>query len=255
MVADDAYAPFHSAGASCVTAAAMGAAVLPTLSQSAVPVTGTITTLIARMVGWVVIAGSTIRSLPQILRIVRKKSVDGLSMTSFVSELMAYIITTAYNVAFRYPFSTWGDTFMSAIQHTAIVGLIFHHDRKVSFQVKFLLVVLMLAFAAFLFSGVCSPSTYKWMQGFSAALLALGGRLPQVMLNLRRGNSGELSIISTALSVAGNAARVFTTIALVGDPIILFTATSQLLLNGILLFQTLDTARQNGQATLAAAAS
>jgi mannose-P-dolichol utilization defect 1 len=93
------------------------------------------------------------------------------------------------------------------------------------------------------------------LQACSMALLALGGRLPQILLNLRRGNSGELSVTSTALSVAGNVARVFTTLTLVGDPIILMTALSQLALNGILLGQTLDTARQARRAVVSAAAT
>lgn len=71
-----------------------------------------------------------------------------------------------------------------------------------------------------------------------------GARIPQILLNLRRGNSGELSVMSTGLSVCGNAMRVFTTLALVRDPLILAGAASQLLLNGILLSQTIATARQ-----------
>jgi hypothetical protein len=69
--------------------------------------------------------------------------------------------------------------------------------------------------------------------------------MPQILMNIRRGDSGELSMISTGLSVAGNAARVFTTLVLVKDPLILATAASQLLLNGVLLWQTIDTARRS----------
>lgn len=51
--------------------------------------------------------------------------------------------------------------------------------------------------------------------------------LRQILLNLRRGDSGELSLLSCALSLAGNLARVFTTLTLVGDPIILGSAATQ----------------------------
>lgn len=241
-------------GDRCPVVAAAGAGA-PTLMINAATSSNAFSTVLAVIVGWIVIAGSTIRSVPQILRIVRNKSVDGLSLTSFVSELTAYIITSAYNVAFAYPFSTWGDTFMSAIQHAGIIILIFHHDRTISTRAKLLVVSFLVVVTAILFSGLCSTATYQWLQGFSVALLALGGRLPQIVLNMRRGNSGELSIISTALSVAGNLARVFTTIALVGDRIILFTALSQLLLNGTLLFQTLDTAKQSQRQAFATVTS
>ncbi len=34
-------------------------------------------------------------------------------------------------------------------------------------------------------------------------MIALGGRLPQIVLNVRRGDSGELSITTSALNLAG----------------------------------------------------
>ena len=49
---------------------------------------------------------------------------------------------------------------------------------------------------------------------------------PQILLNVKRGNSGELSLLTCALSLAGNLARVFTTMAL-EDPIILGSAATQ----------------------------
>jgi hypothetical protein len=34
--------------------------------------------------------------------------------------------------------------------------------------------------------------------------MVMGARAPQIWLNFRRGNSGELSIITTALQLSGN---------------------------------------------------
>lgn len=50
---------------------------------------------------------------------------------------------------------------------------------------------------------------------------------PQILLNLRRGNSGELSLGTCALSFVGNLARVYTTATLVKDPLILGSAATQ----------------------------
>ena len=52
------------------------------------------------------------------------------------------------------------------------------------------------------------------LQASTIAIIALGGRLPQIMLNARRGNSGELSPLTSILNLAGNAARLFTTAVL-----------------------------------------
>ena len=45
-------------------------------------------------------------------------------------------------------------------------------------------------------------------------MISLGGRIPQIVLNHQRGNSGELSLISCGLNVLGCIARAFTTIVL-----------------------------------------
>lgn len=53
-------------------------------------------------------------------------------------------------------------------------------------------------------------------QAATVVLLAVGGRVPQIWLNWRRGNSGELSFITCLLNVMGCAARIITTLALTG---------------------------------------
>jgi len=203
----------------------------------------------AQVVGWVVIAGSCVRSVPQIMRITKNKSVAGISLLSFASELAAFLITIAYNVHFSYPLSTWGETLTNAVQHAILVGLIFFYNEEVPLGVKALIVLGLSSGATFLLSPMCGDAMLRWLQSLVIIILAVLGRVPQVVLNHRRGNSGELSFGSTLLSVIGNACRVYTTLALVKDPIIMATAVSQLFLNSTLLYQIFDTVRQNKNAT------
>lgn len=184
------------------------------------------------------------RSLPQILRIKKNSSVEGISLLSFTSELVAFMITIAYNVRFMYPLSTWGETLTNAIQHAILVGMIFFYKKDSSTLSKILIISGLVAGALFVFSGSCSDDMLRWLQSLVIVILAVFGRLPQVFLNFKRGNSGELSFGSTLLSVLGNIARVFTTWALVHDIIIMATALSQLVLNSILLAQIVDTMRR-----------
>lgn len=143
---------------------------------------------------------------------------------------------------------------MVTIQQIAIVALVFNYNKSTRVGLKIATVVGFFAGSAFLFSSeFCSIATLQVLQGFSALIMALGGRVPQIILNFTRGNSGELSGVSTGLSVAGNLARVFTTLTLVGDPLILATASSQLVLNSIVLYQVLDTARREKNIVVAAA--
>ncbi len=45
-------------------------------------------------------------------------------------------------------------------------------------------------------------------------VLKIGGRLPQIIMNWQRGDSGQLSGLMCGLNLAGNLARVFTTAVL-----------------------------------------
>ena len=52
---------------------------------------------------------------------------EGLSLTSFATELGVFTVSVAYNAAHRYPFSTYGDTAICWVQSVAILGLMFVH--------------------------------------------------------------------------------------------------------------------------------
>lgn len=82
--------------------------------------------------------------------------------------------------------------------------------------------------------------------------MSLGARVPQIVLNYRRGNSGELSLITCALSSLGNLARCFTTVILTADWVLFASTFAQFVLNGILTWQCVDTERQNRAAASAA---
>jgi hypothetical protein len=71
--------------------------------------------------------------------------------------------------------------------------------------------------------------------------MSVGARIPQIVLNMRRGNTGELAVISFALSTIGNIIRVFTTMVLTSDIILLASTVMQALLNGIITVQCLQT--------------
>lgn len=86
------------------------------------------------------------------------------------------------------------------------------------------------------------------LQASTVVMLALGGRLPQIIMNFKRGNSGELSLLTVGLSLTGNIMRVFTTLQLVKDGLVLASAASQGVLNGILFYQCVSTALRSREA-------
>lgn len=97
--------------------------------------------------------------------------------------------------------------------------------------------VVFAAFAWWTMSGQCGAATLGALQASSMLLLSLGGRVPQILLNWRRGNTGELSLFTCLLNFSGNIVRLFTTLALTGDMLILAGTSVQTALNGILVVQ------------------
>ena len=67
-------------------------------------------------------------------------------------------------------------------------------------------------------------------------------RIPQIVLNHRRGNTGELSMFTCLLNLAGCIARLYTTTVLTQDSLILAGTATQTVLNSILITQILISA-------------
>lgn len=93
------------------------------------------------------------------------------------------------------------------------------------------------------------------VQVFVGVAMSLGARVPQIVLNVQRGNTGELAMISFALSTAGNLIRCYTTVILTSDLLLLFTTATQALLNGIITAQCFQTEVARRKLATAAASS
>ncbi|MEW5319472.1 MAG: hypothetical protein WDW38_010621 [Sanguina aurantia] len=228
--------------APCVAAAAVETAVAVASSNATAE-------LVAVFIGHLVCIGSLFRSLPQIIKIVRHKSAEGLSITSHLTEVLCYTITMAYNVKHGYSFNTYGEIFACWIQDIILLSLIFQH-LKLSRLATAASVATFLAVTTFMFSDACPPALLSWMFRATIGVMAFGARLPQIVLNVRRGNAGMMSLTTCCLNVAGNSARVFTTLVLVHDLNVLWgclrsararvpLSPPQGILNSILLYQTL----------------
>lgn len=125
-----------------------------------------------------------------------------------------------------YGFNTFGEVVACWIQDVILIALVFR-DRHTSPWLVLLTAAAVTAGCSFLLSPACPHELLAAMQASNIAIMALGSRLPQIVLNMKRGNAGMLSVTTCLLNVAGNAARIFTTIVLTGDMLMLGGACSQ----------------------------
>lgn len=84
------------------------------------------------------------------------------------------------------------------------------------------------------------PAKYLYILGASPVVLSIWSRLPQILLNLRQGHTGQLALATFAMSGLGNLARVYTTIKQTPeDTISVFSMVISSVLNITLVLQIL----------------
>ncbi|KAL6756521.1 hypothetical protein V8C86DRAFT_2647007 [Haematococcus lacustris] len=212
------------------------------------------TELVAVLLGYGVLVGSCFRSVPQIVKSLRAGSAEGLSLTSNVSEMLCYTVMVAYNFSHAYPFTTYGEIIACWLQDLVLVGLIL---RYMSVPPALLLAcsAAFVGLCAWLFTpGACPPAWLSALQFSTLFVMAVGGRLPQIVLNIKRGNAGVMSLTTSALNVVGNVVRIFTTLVLTQDMLLLAGCVTGGILNAVILWQVWCTRvgeRQQHQAAVA----
>lgn len=182
----------------------------------------------------VVFAG--VIKLPQIATIVSNKSVEGLSVMTFLVETFGYTYNLAAHFRQDYPISTYGDFFVLILQNYLILFLFYRYKGRMANGV-----VVILAFLAALLL-LCSPyfpvKIIQLMTLGNVAVVVIG-RTPQVYANYVNGSTGALSVITCWGIFLGASARIFTTLQDVDSFNILAGYLSSATLNGIIAFQVL----------------
>lgn len=201
--------------------------------------------ILAKLVDFGVLAGACIVKLPQVMKIVRSRSVLGISEASVVVEWVGYSLSCWYNLLMRYPFSAWGESSFVALQSSVILFLFWWLADGIDLQPRLGALVAVLV-VAFLANVIEVPTAVIAVIGLSPAGLFVVARVPQVLMNYQQGHTGQLAPATFALQLAGNAARLFTVLHdLGGDPVCLAQHGSAALLNAIILAQVVKYRRVN----------
>ena len=194
--------------------------------------------LISKTLGVLILAGSVLLKLPQIINIYGTKDVEGLSPISFYTEVPLVITNVVYNVLQGNPFSSYGENVFILVQNLILVFMLWTYMNQKSKPSVVTMIGILAFFATVAFGGLQLPPSLWSILPLSNLPLVLISRIPQIIQNFKQRSTGQLSGITTFLTFAGSLARVFTTIQEVGWDFSLLTgyfvgiATS-----GILLLQ------------------
>ena len=84
-----------------------------------------------KVIGYSIIVASFMTKIPQIAKILKNGSVEGLSRLSAYTELIAYFSTVAYARHLGLGLSVYGETILMSVQNFAVVLALYHYDTKV----------------------------------------------------------------------------------------------------------------------------
>ncbi|KAF9987509.1 hypothetical protein BGZ65_003290 [Modicella reniformis] len=203
---------------------------------------------ISKGLGFGIVAGGAIVKVPQIIKIVKARSGQGVSVPSYLLETLACVISLAYNFRQNNPISTYGETFFVTLQNLAILALMLHYSGKNTSSFVFISSLLFIGNVlgrtstvtqvdgTVINTAVVSDDALKFLQAVTIPI-NLFSKVPQIIENYQNGSTGQLSAFTIFNYFAGSLARVYTTVTEVDDILILSGFLLSTLLNCVLALQ------------------
>jgi mannose-P-dolichol utilization defect protein 1 len=188
----------------------------------------------SRAIGLAITAGAMFLFIPQILKIHRARSAEGISIVSMLLGLIPALGTCAYSYEQKFIFSQYGDSVFVAIQMSIIIMQILYFSDYSAYA---------FAFLATLWAVVCAIMYHYIPFNVLYAIQALGipfiivSKGIQIYANYKNQSTGQLAFLTVALQFGGCLARIFTSVTETNDRLVLMVYLVASTLNGIIFAQ------------------
>ena len=164
--------------------------------------------LISKALSFVIFAGAFGLKIPQILKIVSAKSVEGLSRESIYTDVPLVLTSIMYNYLTKLPLEKYAESVVVLLQNLVLVALVWSYSKPATKQQEIALVLTMfVAVAAVSFNA---PPEYQFLLPMSNLPMLMYSRFIQIYKNFRDGSTGNLDFTQFFLQFAGSFARIFT---------------------------------------------
>lgn len=189
-------------------------------------------------IGFALIAGSCILKLPQILKIFKAKSVEGISKYMFYTEILMLMHSSSYSMQAKIPFTVYGESVIILFQNYLIVLMFWVYAKEIGAAEKAGMFALFASYAFILFSGdrFLTQEHWKLVQQSNLALSLLS-RVPQILTNFSNKSTGQLAFFTFFLSFVGVVARLGTVLIETDDFLYQLQYILSVILNGIIVLQ------------------
>lgn len=156
---------------------------------------------VSKTLGVGIIAASSIVKIPQLLKLLNSQSAAGISFLSYALETLSYLVTLVYNIRNGFPFSTYGETALIAIQNVAIAVLVLKYSGQGATGIAFVAGLAAVGWAL-LNEGLVDMDRLRVAQG-AAGMLGVASKLPQIITIYNEGSTGQLSAFAVSMTCLG----------------------------------------------------
>ncbi|EPS30628.1 hypothetical protein POX_b02366 [Penicillium oxalicum] len=191
---------------------------------------------ISKALGIAIVGASAVVKVPQILKLISSRSSAGVSFASYALETASLLITLSYSVRNGFPFSTFGESALIAIQDVAIGVLVLTFAGRSAAAATFVAIVAAAVYALLFDQNLIDGQTMAYLQT-GAGALGVASKLPQIYAIWSEGGTGQLSAFAVFNYLFGSLSRIFTTLQEVEDKLILYGFVAGFSLNLILAAQ------------------
>jgi mannose-P-dolichol utilization defect protein 1 len=151
---------------------------------------------ISKTLGYAIVGASAVVKIPQLLKLLNSQSAEGISFLSYLLETSSYLISLAYNVRNQFPFSTYGEIALVAIQNVAISVLVLQYSGRAPVAALFVAGLAGAGYAMYN-ESITPMATLQWLQA-GAGLLSVASKLPQIITIFQEGGTGQLSAFAVS---------------------------------------------------------
>jgi hypothetical protein len=150
--------------------------------------------LVSKVLGYGILLGSLFLQVPQLVKIVKLRSVAGISRWSRYSEVPINTSSCIYHFLIGAPLSTWGENIIVLTQNLVIVALCWMWEKPRVAKREIILAVS--ALAALSAAQLSLPPSLLPLLIWLNIPFILGSTVPQIIQNQQQGHTGQLAIAS-----------------------------------------------------------
>jgi len=191
---------------------------------------------LTRFLSYFLIVGAALVKVPQIIKIIKKSSVEGIARSSIYLDVLSSMLTSGYNIHLGYPFRSYGEYVVVGLQTVILVALCWKYDKTTPILEKSLVSLGIFTGVSLIYLDLVPQKIYMAIFGINL-IVSFASKVPQIHLNWKNQSTGQLSVITYSMTTFGFFARVLTSLADVKDLLILVKHAQSLILNSFIMIQ------------------